>query len=857
VDPLLERGEQLAALESVVEAARDGRGRLVLVAGEAGIGKTSLVRALRGRLDGRAAFLVGACEPLSVPVPLAPLRELVGSESSAAQGDDALAFAQEVLGGLRARAPAVAVLEDAHWADPATVDVLRLLARRVEDAGVVVIVTYRDDELAVNPALAMLVGDLVTSPAATRMALEPLSHAAVSSLAGPTHVDADGLWRLTGGNPFLVVEALAARDGLPSSVRDATLARVGRLGSVARGVVDAAAVIGQRVPLDLLAAVAPDTSEAVEEALARGVLTDDGATLGFRHELIRQAIESAISAPRRATLHAAVVAALAQRAPATESARLAHHAELAGLTDEAGRYAALAAQDAERIGALREAALQLDRALRLRADLPAQERFELLLRFSRAANFSSRMQDAHAAAEEALALAERSLDARARGRALNLLAAALWSLDQVEEARAAARSAIAALEPTSDLAELARAHAAFVRIEAVAFDPATAIGAAERALELADQARVEDVRVDATISLAVAKGYRGEPDALELLAAARADAMRAGLHIQVVRSYVNALSVAADARAHATIDALAPEAFALFDERELRTPGGYTMVVVARSALDRGRWDAALERADRSRTSWHGGAALADMVEALVRLRRGVEGGGALLGGASESLARVPDGARHGLVRVALAEAAWLADDRAGMREQALAGRSGAHADQFARSSGELALWAARAGATVELPPRLHEPVRRELEGDWRGAIDAWRALDAPYEAALAALPGDERAARNAVAALQRRGASAAARAFARDRAQHGAAALRGPRRSTLANAAGLTRREQEVLEHVAAGATNADIARALHLSHRTVEHHVSAILAKLGATTRTAAVDAARAAGVLSGETR
>ncbi len=853
MDPLLERGEQLAALQSIVEAARGGRGELVLVAGEAGIGKTSLVRALRALLGERTAFLLGACEPLSVPIPLAPLRELVGA--SASQGEDSLAFAQSVLGALRALAPAVAVLEDAHWADPATVDVLRLLARRVEDAGVVLIVTYRDDELAVNPALAMLVGDLVTSPAARRMPLGPLSPAAVTSLAGSTNVDADGLWRLTGGNPFLVVEALAARDGLPSSVRDATLARVGRLGAVARGAVDAAAVIGQRVPLDLLTAVAPGAADGVDEALARGVLTDDGATLGFRHELIRQAIESAISAPRRATLHGAVVAALARMSPATEPARLAHHAELAGLAGEASRYAALAAQDAERVGALREAALQLDRALRLRADLPADERFELLLRFSRAANFSSRMQDAHAAAEEALALAERELDARARGRALNLLAAALWSLDQLEEARAAARSAIAALEPTADIAELARAHAAFVRVEAVAFDPAVAIGAADRALELADRAQAQDARVDATISLAVAKGYRGEPGALELLAAARADAVRAGLHIQVVRSYVNALSVAADARDHITVDALAPEALALFDERELRTPSGYTMVVVARSLLDRGRWDAALEHAERSRRSWHGGIALGDMVEALARLRRGIEGGDELLAGAAAALVSVPEGARHGLVRAALAEAAWLHDDRVGMREHALAGLRSAHADQFARSAGELALWASRAGAPVEPPARMHDPVRRELEGDWRGAIDAWRALDAPYEAALAALPGGERAAREAVAALQRLGAPAAARAFARDRALHGASALRGPRRSTLANAAGLTRREQEVLEHVAAGATNADIARALHLSHRTVEHHVSAILAKLGATTRTAAVDAARAAGVLSRE--
>jgi DNA-binding CsgD family transcriptional regulator/tetratricopeptide (TPR) repeat protein len=822
---LLERAGELAELEAIVAS---GRGRLVLIAGEAGIGKTSLVRALRERLD--ATFFIGACEPLSVPVPLAPLREL----AAGLEGADALALTRSLLAVLRP--PAVAVLEDAHWADPATLDVLRLLARRVEDAGVVVLVTYRDDELAAHPALAMLVGDLATSPAATRMALAPLSPAAVRELAGPAGVDPAELTRLTGGNPFLVAEALAARDGLPPSLRDATMARVARLGPDARGVVDAAAVIGQRVPPDLLAAVVSGASDAVEEALALGVLTDDGATLGFRHELTRQAIESAISAPRRAELHARVYAALAERAP--EHARLAHHAELAGLTSEAGEHAALAAAEAERVGALREAALQLERALRF-----GGERFELLLRFSRAANFSGRMEAALDAGEEAVALAG---DARERGRALNLLAAALWSLDRVEEARDAALEAIAALEPTEDLAELARAHAAYVRMEAVAFDPATAIAAASRALELAARAGAEEARVDAAISLAVAHGYRGEPGGLT---AARAEAAAAGLHIQVVRSYVNELAGAADARDHATVDALAPEAIASFEERGLATPAEYISVLQARSLFDRGRWDEALERAEASRRRWHGGVSLAHMVEGLVAARRG-EGGDGRLAEALDGLAGVPEGARHGLLRAALAEAAWLRGDRVAQREHALAGLRAANANQFARSAGDLALWAARSGESVAPSPLLPAPARLELTGDWRGAIAAWRDLDAPYEAALAALPGDDRSAREAVAALHRLGATAAARAFARDRAEQGAAALRGPRRSTLTNPAGLTRREQEVLGHVAAGDTNAAIARALHLSERTVEHHVSSILGKLGVPTRTAAVRAARNMG-------
>ena len=139
-----------------------------------------------------------------------------------------------------------------------------------------------------------------------------------------------------------------------------------------------------------------------------------------------------------------------------------------------------------------------------------------------------------------------------------------------------------------------------------------------------------------------------------------------------------------------------------------------------------------------------------------------------------------------------------------------------------------------------------------ELAGDWRGAVRAWNELEAPYEAALAALPGDARAARAAVATLQRLGAHAAARAFSRDRAAAGAAVPRGARPSTRAHPAGLTRREQEVLERLATGASNPEIAAALHLSDRTVAHHVSAILHKLGARSRVAAIEQARAQGLL-----
>src|SRR5579862_2583562 len=133
---LLERDRELDALGALVAGLAEGGGCTVLVAGEAGVGKTSLIRALRDRSGGDSAFLIGACEPLSVPVPLGPLRELAeaagGEDPVAADGGDPLAVARHGFEALAARAPAVAVIEDAHWADPTTLDVIRLLARRVE-----------------------------------------------------------------------------------------------------------------------------------------------------------------------------------------------------------------------------------------------------------------------------------------------------------------------------------------------------------------------------------------------------------------------------------------------------------------------------------------------------------------------------------------------------------------------------------------------------------------------------------------------------------------------------------------------------------------------------------------------------
>ena len=262
------------------------------------------------------------------------------------------------------------------------------------------------------------------------------------------------------------------------------------------------------------------------------------------------------------------------------------------MTQEACRYAILAAADAEQVGAVGVVGLQTQRALRLGNHLEPRERFELLLQSSRASNFAStRLQDAVDPAEEAIRLAMRIGDPVMEGRALIVLAWALWSLDRVVQARdAAERAVMLAVERSSDISALAHAHATHVRIQVTAFDPQVAIDDGPRALELASGPGFEETRIGIEISIALARGHRGDAGALDALSAACKAAREAGLAIQTVRAYVNLVLVAALLRRHAFVDATAREALALFENYQTTIPANAIQLFRARSLFDRGSW---------------------------------------------------------------------------------------------------------------------------------------------------------------------------------------------------------------------------------------------------------------------------
>jgi hypothetical protein len=309
----------------------------------------------------------------------------------------------------------VLVLEDVHWADEATVDLLRFLGLRLRDAAVLVIATYRDDGLTATEPPRIALGDLATQRSTQRIGLAPLSVQAVRILAGASEREAAALYQLTGGNPFYLTEVLQTGLGaVPVSARDVILARAAPLGRQARELLDVAALSGTRVELRLVGSAAPYSPAILDELLAAGLLAEDGGWLKFRHEIARLAVEQAVPAHRRAAIHARILAALVSSG-CDDDARMAFHAEAAGDAAAVLRYAPRAAGRAAELASHREAAAQYERTLRFAAGGPAQAVAGLYDELARELALIDRWHDAAEAGEQALSRWRQAGDRR-RGR---------------------------------------------------------------------------------------------------------------------------------------------------------------------------------------------------------------------------------------------------------------------------------------------------------------------------------------------------------------------------------------------------------------------------------------------------------
>jgi DNA-binding CsgD family transcriptional regulator len=825
---LIERGAYLATLGEHFGSAVAGHGRLVLVGGEAGVGKTTLVRAFAEEQADKARVVRAACDGLFTPEPLAPLDELVPGLERTGGRRELFSAARETLGSRTT----IAIVEDVHWADEATLDLLRYLGRRLDGAPVLVIATYRDDEIGPQHPLRLVLGDVESG---RRIALPPLTEEGVRTLAEGSGLDAQELYRQTGGNPFFVTEVLAAGgSGVPTSVRDAVLARAARLDAPARRVLDAAAVIGMETGLPLLEQVLGEPLDELEHCLAAGVLRSADGGVGFRHELARRAVEDAIDPVRRAELHRRALRALA----GADSARVAHHAEAAGDTEAVLEHARAAAEQAAERGAHREAVEQYARCLRFADGLPSREVADLLERRSRECSVTLKVEEGVADALAALERYRELGDRLKEGELLSWSSRVLYWAARLEEAEDAAHEAVQVLEELPPGRELASAYAHMAAQRVLSLDAEGVMVWGRRAIDLAEQLGEDEIVVGAAIAMGAAESMRGDgPGALERALVLARDR---GTDEQIARAHSALVFHCVRNKSWAAADRWLAEGIAYSADRDLDDHRIYLLSWRADAALERGRWD---EAAADARTALDHPHAVLHRAWSLLlighlRARRGDPGVWEALDEVAE-LTRENPPQRQVPVNLVRAEAAFLEGDRERAWKELGTMHPVGLTDRWI--AGSLSVWRRRLGGEPEETGPVPKPYELELSGDYAEAAAFWEKLECPYTAAIALSFGDdEDGLRRSHDALLELGARPAAAIVARKLRERGARGLtRGPRPGTREHPSGLTGREAEVLDLVAEGLTNAEIAARFHISEKTVGHHVSSILRKLGVESR------------------
>lgn len=845
---LLERETELAALEEAMTRAAAGRGRVVLLSGEAGIGKTSVVRELVRRAGPGARTLMGACDDLVTPRTLGPFHDLPLPDGSplrralaGGDRDDVLAAVLDELGGPR---PTVLVIEDAHWADEATRDVVAFLARRVAALPALLIVTYRDGLPLGHPIRATL--GAMTGPHVLRLALRPLSLAGLAALADGSGVSAEELHGLTRGNPFLAVEALAAPAGtVPHTVRDIVAARLAELAPATRWVVTllAAAPSGIEVPLPAALERSDASPAAIAEAERAGLAEVVAGRARFRHELLRRAVESVCTASEMIEAHSRL---LEVARAGGDPARILHHAVGAGDVDTIVGHAPGVARAAAALGYHRDAAAALEQAIRHRHALPVAARAALHLQYAFELYLSNEHVAATAEAREAVTLLEGLGDTVALAKALTLLAhVSCWAAEP-EAAADAARRAIDLLSGSPPRSALVMAHGNLAFVQAMQGDFPAARSAAAAGLDIAARSGLRRAGIYAAILLGAVRFLEGDAEGEETLLRALAEARETEAHeyVPMICTWL-CMGLLRNGRP-AEIEPWVEYGVSWSEEHQIAVGMSTLRMLGYEAAIRRGRWreaEAGLAEivADPHATGW--GQSVACTLLGRLRARRGARDALALLERGWRMAVRSGEVERLARAGAAWYEWAWLhRDERARqLAEEAL--------EPTVRSGnpwllGELLAWRAfLAGSPAGAEPGgpVAEPWESGLRGRWEHAARAWEEMGWPFERARElAASGRPEALLEALAICHRLDATAtAARLSEMLRAQGVRRVPRGPARRTRANLAGLTARQMEVAEMLAAGHTNAEIAARLVISTRTVEHHVAAVLDKLGAASR------------------
>lgn len=843
---LLERTEELARLSGLLH---DPQGRVVLVRGEAGTGKSTLIESLMQLHAGETDFVVGRCDDLSTAQPLGPFWDMAEAEQEfldPLDRGDRQAVSRTALDLLgRSLRRTVLVIEDTQWADEATLDAIKTIGRRIRSTRGLLLISYRDESLDDQHPLRGVLGDLAPADV-ERIRLTGLGVESVRELLEGHPSDPAEVWAMTGGNPLLVTAFAEADAGDGSSLNDLVAARLNRLTAQTRSDLRALAVVAAAIPFDLARHLVLDADRAVSEAERRGFLTVTSSGIRFRHELIRRAIETALPGSERMALNQRVLESLEE---GTDRAVVAHHAREAGDIQRLARVAPEAAREAMAVGAHRQAVSHF-RDLRSHiVALPEPLRAAVLEDWAQEEFYAHELGEAVRLIERAIDEYRSVGDRGGESRSLARAAEYLWFAGRRDDAEAFVALAEAALHADASPSEIAQVIETRAYLRMMAGDVTGSGQLVEQALEVAGETADERLIARALNTRGTMLNVSEYPAGLAMLVEARDRSAIAGLWYEEARALLNAAWGAIEHRDLPTAGSMLDDGLSLATRHDLGAAEHYGLALRVRMLDLTGDWDEAEVLATRLR---HEGGIIALTVLPVlgaIAARRGSPESSRIASEAWE-IAADTEFQRIGPAAVTLAETAWINDEEVDTESLRAVMEMGLEIG-FTWLPGALAFWLWRLGAIDEVPVDVALPYAATMSGEVDVALEQWERIGSPYERALTLSTGNPENRVRAIEELETLGATAVAARIRRELRESGIEVPRGRAQTTRQNPAGLTARQLEVLGLLTEGLANAEIADRLFLSSRTVEHHVSAILAKLGAIDRVEAAELAAEAGL------
>lgn len=862
---LIERDEFISLLETKYRHIADGEGHTIFLNGEAGIGKTTLLKEFRKQIENERNVFIGTCDALFTPRPLAPLYDIawqmMGTEwmqqdDASKRGELFTRFYQE----LKCRKEkTVIIFEDIHWADEASFDFIKFLARRITTVQCLFIVTHRNEECPSIQLLRNVMGQLAPDTF-TRMPLTPLSKEAVEKLAAEKGYSGEDVYSISGGNPFYVNEILAwYSKGVPANIKDSILSIYNNVDPGIKELWATLSIVPTGLETKYLMQMDESYMQTFENCFSSGILVLEEGAVYFKHELYRRTIEETLSPLKRLALNKKILQLfLTQFEAHNEIERIIHHAKNANEYELVVKYAPVAAKQATSVGAHIEAAKLYLTALEYYQGNDKDLLVQLYESYAYECYLINQNNEAIVYTDKAYKIWRDKRDSLQVSKNLRFLSRLWWREGNRKQAEHYAKEAIAVLESEGLSDVKAMAFSNMAQLKMLEDNVADCMFWGEQAIAMAKELNNEEILSHALNNVGTVQTHLAETreTGKKMLQQSLAIALQNDYEEHAARAYTNLASAGTKYKEYPFALKNLELGIQYCEDRDLNSWKAYMSSWLARVYLETGKWDKAFDIADTLLKNESQPAIIRMSLLVTVARIKMRKNEADVLPYLTEAMTKALDTLEIQRIQpavTAVLEYEWLYGKQLIESSELNKATEVMEKTNNPLEANEFCFWLSKA-RNQNIPSNdSFKGYRFENKHAVKNAVSAWQRLGCPYEQGLILFEGTNADKIEALDIMQKLGAVAVVNKMKQQMRNEGIKNIpRGIRKSTQSNPAHLTERELGILQLLHEGMQNKEIADKLFISPKTVDHHISSIFYKLEVNTRSKAAKEAVKLGII-----